>query len=307
LLPRLSAGSREAGIRVPDKEQRPEQPWEETIRQVRSTLERKGGGNVAAALFRVIDESFKMVTEIRHLVLTMRAESLEESTFGDWENFLVTFYEETSDLYTIHASSIAGIELQVPFESIELAASSALLQLQDMNLKKPPLQEDRLAVVNQLAKLKKNLEAARNKLESMPGVREVNDPSVEVIAREPAYVPLVGRIAAGIPILAVESVQDIFPLPRQVVGEGTHFLLEVVGDSMIEAAIINGDWVVVRQQGVAENGEIVAAMIDGDVTIKAFIRKDGHVWLLPRNESYEPIAGDGATILGKVVAVLRQA
>ena len=292
---------------MPDDEQLPEQPWEETFRQVRSALERKGG-NVAVALFRAVDESCKIVTETRHLVLTMRAESLEESTFDDWESFLVAFYEEISDLYTIRASSIAGIDLLVPFESIELAVSSTLLQLQDMNRKKPPLQQDRLAVVNELAKLKKSLEAARGKLENMPGVREANEVSVNVSAREPAYVPLVGRIAAGIPILAVESVQDIFPLPRQVVGEGTHFLLEVVGDSMIEAAIINGDWVVVRQQGVAENGEIVAAMIDGDVTVKAFSRKeDGHVWLLPRNEAYNPIPGDSATILGKVVAVLRQA
>jgi repressor LexA len=122
----------------------------------------------------------------------------------------------------------------------------------------------------------------------------------------PAYVPLVGRIAAGGPILAEEAVEDIFTLPRQLVGEGTHFLLKVSGDSMIEVAIADGDWVVVRQQPVAENGDIVAAMIEGEATVKTFKRKDGHVWLLPQNQAYEPIPGDDASVLGRVVAVLRK-
>ncbi|ADG89130.1 LexA repressor [Thermobispora bispora] len=121
-----------------------------------------------------------------------------------------------------------------------------------------------------------------------------------------AYVPVVGRIAAGGPILAEQSIEDVFPLPRQLVGEGTLFLLRVTGDSMIEAAIADGDWVVVRQQPVAENGDIVAAMIDGEATVKRFKRKDGRVWLVPHNPNYEPIPGDEATILGKVVAVLRK-
>lgn len=122
----------------------------------------------------------------------------------------------------------------------------------------------------------------------------------------PAYVPLVGRIAAGGPILAEEAVEDVFALPRQLVGEGTHFLLNVTGDSMIEAAIADGDWVVVRQQPVAENGDVVAAMIDGEATVKTFKRRDGKVWLMPHNPAYEPIPGDNATILGRVVAVLRK-
>ncbi|MCW2898730.1 MAG: SOS-response transcriptional repressor, LexA [Streptosporangiaceae bacterium] len=122
----------------------------------------------------------------------------------------------------------------------------------------------------------------------------------------PAYVPLVGRIAAGGPILAEEAVEDVFTLPKQLVGEGTHFVLKVSGDSMIDAAIADGDWVVVRQQPVAENGDIVAAMIEGEATVKTFKRKDGHVWLLPQNKTYEPIAGDEASVLGRVVAVLRK-
>ncbi len=120
------------------------------------------------------------------------------------------------------------------------------------------------------------------------------------------YVPLVGRIAAGGPILAEERVEEIFPLPKTLVGDGTLFLLEVSGDSMIDAAICHGDYVVIRQQPTAENGEIVAAMLDGEATVKTFQRKNGQVWLLPHNESYDPIDGTHATILGKVTAVLRR-
>jgi repressor LexA len=123
---------------------------------------------------------------------------------------------------------------------------------------------------------------------------------------QPAFVPLLGDIAAGGPILAEEAVQSVFPLPREVVGEGTLFLLNVRGDSMVEAAIRDGDWVVVRQQPVAENGEIVAAMIDGEATVKTLRRRDGHVWLMPENPAYDPIPGDDATVLGRVVAVLRR-
>jgi len=123
---------------------------------------------------------------------------------------------------------------------------------------------------------------------------------------EAAYVPVIGRIAAGGPILAEESYEEVFPLPKQLVGDGALFLLEVSGDSMIDAAICNGDYVVIRQEQTAENGEIVAAMIDGEATVKTFQRKAGHVWLLPHNAAYEPIDGTHATILGVVTAVLRR-
>lgn len=133
------------------------------------------------------------------------------------------------------------------------------------------------------------------------------DPTGTGDARPQArYVPVVGRIAAGGPILAEEAVEDVFPLPRQLVGDGQLFLLRVIGDSMIEAAICDGDWVVVRQQPVADNGEIVAAMLDNEATVKTFKRRDGHVWLLPSNPAYTPIPGDEATILGRVVAVMRK-
>ncbi|MET4782005.1 transcriptional repressor LexA [Glaciihabitans sp. UYNi722] len=120
-----------------------------------------------------------------------------------------------------------------------------------------------------------------------------------------AMVPLVGRIAAGIPITAEQQVDEVFPLPRQLVGKGDLFMLKVVGDSMIDAAICDGDWIVVRQQKDAENGDIVAAMLDDEATVKVFQQRDGHTWLLPRNSAFAPILGDFAELLGKVVAVLR--
>jgi repressor LexA len=129
---------------------------------------------------------------------------------------------------------------------------------------------------------------------------------MDIASGESKRVPLVGRIAAGIPITADEQVEDIFRLPRQLVGEGRLFILKVVGDSMINAAIADGDWVVIRQQEDAENGEIVAAMIDGEATVKTLKRVDGHIWLIPHNPVYSPIIDDEAKILGKLVAVLRR-
>jgi len=133
-----------------------------------------------------------------------------------------------------------------------------------------------------------------------------DDIPMDITSQEAAYVPVVGRIAAGGPILAEEAIEDIFPLPRQLVGEGTLFLLKVVGDSMMNAGIVDGDWVVVRQQPVAENGDIIAAMIEGEATVKTFKHSGTHVWLMPHNPAYTPIPGDEAEILGKVVAVMRR-
>ena len=119
-------------------------------------------------------------------------------------------------------------------------------------------------------------------------------------------VPLVGRIAAGGPILADQSVEDVVTLPRQLTGQGDLFMLTVSGDSMIDAAICDGDLVVVRRQNTAENGDIVAALLDDEATVKTFRNKDGQVWLMPHNPAYTPIDGTHARIMGKVVSVLRK-
>ena len=130
-------------------------------------------------------------------------------------------------------------------------------------------------------------------------------PPFEVSDEDMVPIPLVGRIAAGGPITAEQSVEDVLSLPKQLVGSGKLFMLRVKGDSMIDAAICDGDWVVVREQHTADNGDIVAALLDDEATVKVFRQVDGHTWLLPRNSQYEPILGDRATVMGKVVSVLR--
>ncbi|MEU8270267.1 transcriptional repressor LexA [Sphaerisporangium sp. NPDC049002] len=128
-------------------------------------------------------------------------------------------------------------------------------------------------------------------------------------APEPAAdlvtVPVVGDIAAGSPIVADQRLDDMLTLPRDITGRGNLFGLRVRGDSMIDAAICDGDIVVVRQQPEAHSGQIVAAMIDGEATVKVFRRRDGHVHLEPRNPAYDVIDGDGSVVLGIVVSVLR--
>ena len=134
---------------------------------------------------------------------------------------------------------------------------------------------------------------------------EVSTPDDQIAPSKGTTIPLLGTIAAGTPILAQQEVEDRFTLPEEVVGQGELFMLKVKGDSMIDAAICDGDYVVIRAQKSAEKGEIVAAMIDGEATVKTFSKKDGHFWLLPANENYAPIPADNAEILGKVTAVMR--
>ncbi len=145
---------------------------------------------------------------------------------------------------------------------------------------------------------------------STPTLRVVTEDPAAVadsrVRNGAALVPMVGRIAAGGPILAEQEVEAVFPLPRDLVGDGELFMLRVSGDSMIDAAICDGDWVVVRSQATAENGEIVAALLDNEATVKTLKRRDGHVWLMPHNPAYAPILGDDATIMGKIVSVLRK-
>ena len=134
---------------------------------------------------------------------------------------------------------------------------------------------------------------------SLPGDESAQKPE------KTRNVPLVGQIAAGIPITADQNIEEVHTLPESLVGKGDIYMLKVKGDSMVDAAICDGDFVVIRQQKNAEKGEIVAAMIDGEATVKTFSKKDGHYWLLPANPDFTPIPADNAEILGKVVAVLR--
>ncbi|NNH75772.1 transcriptional repressor LexA [Nocardia uniformis] len=149
-------------------------------------------------------------------------------------------------------------------------------------------------------------ETAMRAAAGAPHLRPVASETPDSDHPTPTYVPVLGRIAAGGPILAEQAVEDVFPLPRELVGEGSLFLLKVVGQSMVDAAICDNDWVVVRQQNVADNGDIVAAMIDGEATVKTFKRTGSQVWLMPHNPLFEPIPGNDAQILGKVVTVIRK-
>jgi len=143
---------------------------------------------------------------------------------------------------------------------------------------------------------------AMDVLKSAPGMSTA---SRSEVSDNVVSIPLVGRIAAGGPILAEQNIENHFTLPRELVGGGDLFMLKVSGDSMIDAAICDGDWVVVRQQQTAEQGDIVAALLEEGATVKVFKQSNGQTWLLPRNSSYDPIDGTHAVVMGKVVSVIR--
>lgn len=192
-------------------------------------------------------------------------------------------------------------------DAVGLASSSSVAhQLKVLEAKgflrrdpnRPRALEVLLPGVNEVAKVRPLHSASAEMEFDLTGIRDSFP--------EPVHVPVVGRIAAGGPILAEERVEDVFALPRQLIGEGRMFLLEVKGDSMVDAAICNGDWVVIRQQPTATNGDVVAALLDNEATVKTFKKVGNQVWLMPHNPAYDPIDGNHASILGKVVAVLRR-
>lgn len=181
--------------------------------------------------------------------------------------------------------------------------SSVAYQLRTMErkgyIRRDPHRPRAMEVVSSAKAAAKRASAERDS--ALAAAQETGD-----VTSKATYVPVLGRIAAGGPILAEEAVEAVFPLPQELVGDGELFLLKVVGDSMVDAAICDGDWVVVRRQATAETGEIVAALLGDEATVKTLKRSKGHVWLMPQNPSYEPIPGDEAQVLGKVVSVLRR-
>jgi SOS-response transcriptional repressor LexA len=280
--------------------------WETSLAFVRSAFTRSSA-EATSALFWALDDAARMADHCQDELLKQGPEPLPPKTFKEWERFLLTLYKDAGKVYPRYLDLVESDEgdLQTTFETIRNAARDALLPLQDMNTGK----RSRRAAVIGLSKLVNELEAARAELGPQPEANEAHgddETRTGIVSQEAVSVPLVGRIPAGRPFDTEEWIEDNFPLPRQLVGEGTLFLLKVIGDSMIDAAIADGDWVVVRQQQTAENGEIVAAMTDEGVTVKTFKRSDDGVWLVPRNEVYPRIPMGKATILGKVVAVLRR-
>jgi repressor LexA len=170
-----------------------------------------------------------------------------------------------------------------------------------------------LSILERKGYLRRDLRRPRTvevHLPGRPAIRPEGSGAEEISGHptpsETVHVPLVGRIDAGGPLLAAQQIEEVFPLPRKLVGEGPVFMLRVAGDSMINAAIADGDWVVIHPQETADSGDIVAAMIDGETTVKTLKRSGGHVWLMPQNRDFLPILGDDAAIIGTVVAVIRQ-
>ncbi|MDO4633328.1 MAG: transcriptional repressor LexA [Eubacteriales bacterium] len=139
-----------------------------------------------------------------------------------------------------------------------------------------------------------------------PRAIEILDDNFNLVRREVVNVPIVGRVAAGEPILAVENVENYFPIPSEFLPNAPTFLLQVKGDSMINAGIFDGDQVLIRQQQSAENGEMVVALIEDEATIKTFYKEEGHYRLQPENDHMDPIIVQGElAILGKVIGVFR--
>jgi SOS regulatory protein LexA len=284
------------------------QDWETSLSRARDAF--NGGSPKAAAfaLFQVLADSLRMAERCHDELALRGPEQLPQPKFEDWQKFLFTLYSDAWKVYSKKSYLVRSVmtEPQTTFKDLSNTAKTAMLALQDMK-RGNPSKRTRDAVITSLSELVMRLDAAKDALGQLPEAQEDNELPTGAAAQEAANVPLVGQIAAGVPILAEEFIEDIFPLPTQLVGQGTLFMLKVVGDSMINAAITDGDWVVVRQQPGAENAEIVAALIDGEVTVKTLkLSDDGHRWLIPHNPSYKPILGDDATILGKVVAILRR-
>jgi SOS regulatory protein LexA len=282
-----------------------QEPWERSLDRARAAFEHESP-TISFVLFQALVDAYGKAEYCHDRLLDIGLQPLPRATFESWERFLGTLYNDAWKVYPERTSLVRLENAQSKFENLRDAAMEALLKLQVMNPDRPTVKARRDVLI-ELRRLVMVLGDAKKKLGQAQRIREVDDIPVGFAAGETAYVPLVGSIAAGEPILAEESIEDTYALPRQLVGEGSLFLLNVVGDSMIDAAITDGDWVVVREQRVAETGEIVAALIENEVTVKTFrLSDDGHISLAPRNPAYHVIPGDDATILGKVVAVLRR-
>lgn len=172
------------------------------------------------------------------------------------------------------------------------------------------------SIAHQLSALEKlgYIKRGSNKARGMEVLRNVdgsafesNAPAVLANDENIVSIPLLGQIAAGTGLIAEQNIENTMSLPREITGFGDLFMLQVRGDSMIDAGIFDGDYVVVRQQATANNGEIVAALInDEEATVKTYKKRDGQVWLMPHNPDFEPINGNEARIMGIVVTVMRK-
>lgn len=305
----------------PQEQVSPEFDWEADLSHANAELE-SASPDAGSALVHAMNSAFRMADMCQRAIARDLHWQENSATPADWQNFLERVSNDAEFLYPMHLSLLekgGGSNLQTRFEKIAEAALDAQIQ---MGLMTRPSSAVQKRAVMHLRNLMKHLQAASAMLDRSPEGEVTDLPTAdngkdggegeegEEIPPPPeaALVPLVGRIAAGNPDIAEETVEDIFPLPRQVVGDGDLFLLRVHGQSMAGAGILEGDWVAIRQQPVAENGEIVVAMIDGDATVKKYKKSAGQVWLLAQNPDYDydEIPSERAMIVGKVVAVFRK-
>jgi SOS regulatory protein LexA len=282
--------------------------WKKSLDSARAAL-RAGDSTAGRKLFQALADAARMAELCHDRLFDMPPGKISDRTLQEWRDFLKTIYDDTLKVYMLHTDlaqpSDSGSLLKI-FKAIRDAARTASFGLKYMDAGESE-QEGRESAVQKLEKLMTELQAAVSKLQPENQPDEADETPADIDTREVVYVPRVGRIAAGSPNLAEQSIEGYYPLPKQLVGSGELYLLDVAGDSMIDAGIADGDQVVVRAQPQAENGQIVVAMIDGEATIKTFKRSEGHAWLVPHNPKYQKTLGDEAIILGKVVAVLRKA
>lgn len=138
-----------------------------------------------------------------------------------------------------------------------------------------------------------------------PRAIEIIDDNFNLTRREVVNVPLIGQVAAGQPLLAVENITGYFPIPAEFIPKEEVFMLNVKGESMVNAGIYDGDQIIVKQQSTASNGEIVVALVDDSATVKRFYKENGHIRLQPENDFMEPIIVDSCEIMGKVIGLIR--
>jgi SOS regulatory protein LexA len=282
--------------------------WGTSLENALSAFNHRDARVASYELLKALDDSAQMASLCQYEIMRLSPEIIPDSILEDWYEFLTKLYEYMPNVFTDNADLIAPDDsgnLERIFDDIGNAALEALMAVKYMDRKGSP-EEGRLGAVKKLHKLRTELHAGKLKVEQLSRVSELAAVSEENGSSEVVQVQLLGHIAAGQPIIAIESPEESLPLPRQLIGEGVLFMVKVNGNSMVNAGIFNGDLVVIRQQPTAEDGEMVAARLEDEVTIKTFERSGGHVWLVPKSPEHEKILGDDAVILGKVVAMLRR-
>ncbi len=282
--------------------------WGTSLENALSAFNRRDHRVASYELLKALDESAQMASLCQYELMRLSPRKIPDSMLEDWYQFLTKLYEYMPNVFTDNADLIApddSASLERVFDDIGNAALEALMAVKYMDMKGSP-EEGRLGAVKKLNKLRTELLAGKLEVEQLSRVDESAAVSEENGSSEVVRVQLLGHIAAGQPIIAVESPEEFLPLPRQLTGEGVLFIVKVTGDSMVNAGILNGDLVVIRQQPTVEDGEMVAARLEDEVTVKTFERSGGHVWLVPKSPGHEKILGDDAVIIGKVVAVLRR-